>query len=105
MTFLANPFLANPFLANVCCVVLCCVVLCCVVLCCVVLCCVVLCCVFFDTEEQQCKISHMTSRETRITSIPTHFVRRWGGAVVPQSASPFQEAEQCEKNRLHPLFS
>ena len=52
--------------------------------------------VFFlpgKTAENQSKDGHtsQTSCEPRITNIPNHFVRRWSGAVVPQSASPFQE--------------
>ena len=52
---------------------------------------------FFFAEknfaEHQFKDGHtsQTSCETRITSTPNQFVRRWGGAVVPQSASLFQE--------------
>ena len=43
---------------------------------------------FSDTDEEQCKISHTTSRKTRITSLPNDIVNRWCGSI---ETLPFQE--------------
>ena len=54
-----------------------------------------------DTDEEQCKISHTTSRKTRIMSLPNDIVNRWGGSIKTQNTSPFQFPRETAQKPEH----